>query len=145
MTCLGHSAFECKRSVVAVTFRQMALKFHYVMENAADTNHVDVSLVKQEMTWAKDNTMIGSCTVATISQVIAPNIVAEFGAGNAANSHWVVGNVADCGDQQPLVANTRDLTEIGFRVSQQVDDIFSVQPLGEVAPTLERLRQRFVT
>ena len=28
---------------------------------------------------------------------------------------------------------------------QQIDDVFSVQPLGEVENTLERLRGRFVT
>jgi hypothetical protein len=102
----------------------MAFEFHHLMKNAANTNHVGGSLVKQEMTRALDNAVIGPCTVATVPQMIAADVVAKFGAGNTAYSHGIVSDVAQCGDQQLLVADTRNLTKIGFCISQQLDDVF---------------------
>jgi hypothetical protein len=135
------SVFEHCPSVVAITCREMAFELHHVMKNAANTNRVGGSMVKQEMKRALDNAVIGPRTVATVPQMIAADVVAKLGAGNTTCSHGIFSDVAQCDDQQPLVADTRNLTKIRFRVSQQLDDVFlggGSKPIGRHGLTGQR-------
>jgi len=64
----------------------MPFEFHHVMKNAANANYVDGSAVKQQVSRTVDDAVISPCTIATVPQMVAADMIAKFGAGNATDS-----------------------------------------------------------
>jgi hypothetical protein len=72
----------------------MALEFHCVVKDSADAYDFRGYPEEDEVPRALDNAVFGPCAIATVPQMIAADLGAEFGTGNAAYPLGIGGNVA---------------------------------------------------
>jgi type IV secretion system protein VirD4 len=100
------------------------LDLHGIVEDSTNADQAWMGVpIEQKMTWTKNDPVLGSRTLAAVAQVIAANILAEFGPHQASDPFGFGRNVAQGGNQKPLVAKTSDSAVFHFRVGEQVNDV----------------------
>lgn len=97
----------------------MPYQLHCVVQHPTDHNQAGLQAVDKKVTWLADDPNTWIHVLPAQSQMPRSNTCAEFGPRETAGSFGLACHVAQRGDDQSLVAQSGDLTDLLSRVRQQ--------------------------